>query len=67
MERTDIVETVVQQLQGVDLTAKEIAAKAGVEESWLRMFRRGKIPNPGVRQFSKVVDYLKRNGKRAKQ
>jgi hypothetical protein len=38
--------------------AAQIARSAGVPESWLRMFMRGKIPNPGVRQFSRVRAYL---------
>jgi hypothetical protein len=37
-----------------------MAKEAGVQESWLRMFMRGKIPNPGVRQFERVRAYLDR-------
>lgn len=54
----DIVDGVVARLKRVDLPAAEIARAAGVKESWLRMFMRGEIPNPGVRTFQQVVDYL---------
>jgi predicted transcriptional regulator len=58
MDDPDIVAGVVTRLQGIDRTSREIAAEIGVPESWLRMFRRGKIPNPGVRQFRKVEAYV---------
>jgi transcriptional regulator with XRE-family HTH domain len=44
----------------MDTASSEIARQAGVTESWLKMFRRGKIPNPGIRDFQRIVDYLDR-------
>ena len=60
METPDVVVDVIVRLQKLDKTSAEIAKEADVQESWLKMLRRGKIPNPGVRQFQRVVDYLDR-------
>lgn len=55
-----VVVEVVARLNKLDKTSVEIADAAGVEISWLKMLRRGKIPNPGIRQFQRVVAYLER-------
>ena len=55
---TDIVAETRASLRAAEVPASHIAREAGVRESWLRMFMRGKIPNPGIRQFSRVRDYL---------
>ena len=57
---TDVVSDVVAKLQALDKPSREIAQEADVPESWLKMFRRGAIPNPGVRQFEKVRKYVER-------
>ena len=59
-KKTDLVDGVVERLRKVDRPASAIAAEAEVPESWLRMFMRGKIANPGVRPFQRVVEYLDR-------
>ena len=58
----DMVGRVVRRLRELDQPAKDIARKAGVGESWLYMFKRGEISNPGVRQFDRVRRYLDRHG-----
>jgi hypothetical protein len=58
----DFVGVVVRRLRRLDKPVPEIAAATGVGESWLYMFRRGKIPNPGVLQFTALQQYLDRNG-----
>ena len=57
-----MVGRVVRRLRELDQPAKDIARKAGVGESWLYMFKRGEISNPGVRQFDRVRRYLDRHG-----
>lgn len=56
----DMVGRVVKKLRELDQPTNEVARKAGVAESWLYMFRRGRIPNPGVRQFDRVRRFLDR-------
>lgn len=60
MKAPDVVVEVVHRLNKLDKTSVEIARDAGVKESWLKMLRRGEIPNPGIRQFQRVVEYLDR-------
>jgi len=38
----------------------ELAREAGVKASWLHMFARGEIPNPGVQQVQRLADVLNR-------
>jgi hypothetical protein len=59
-EQLDIVSIVVGQLQALEKSTAQIAREADVPESWLKMFRRGVIPNPGVRQFEKIRQYVER-------
>lgn len=58
----DFVGVVVRRLRRLDKPVPEIAAACGVGESWLYMFRRGHIPNPGVLQFDRLRRYLDRQG-----
>lgn len=39
-------------------TLKAIAAEASVGESWLRMFMRGKIPDPGYSKVTRLLSIL---------
>jgi hypothetical protein len=57
-----MVGRVVKRLRALDHPTKVVARKTRVGESWLYMFRRGKISNPGVRQFDRVRRYLDRHG-----
>jgi predicted transcriptional regulator len=52
------VAAVIERLSKVETSSAEIARKLDVSESWLKQFRRGKIPNPGILHFRKVVAYL---------
>lgn len=54
----DPVSDVVDRLKALPKKSTVIASEAGVPLSWLHMFRRGEISNPGVRQFRKIVEYL---------
>lgn len=49
-------------LDASGMTTREIAAGSGVGESWLRMFRRGCIPNPGYNNIKLLADYFLRIG-----
>lgn len=40
-------------------TLSQIAAGAGVEAPWLRLWVSGKIPNPGIVLIQRVYDYCK--------
>lgn len=60
IEAPTVVLEVVARLNKLDKSSAEIARDAGVKESWLKMLRRGKIPNPGIRQFQRVAAYLDR-------
>lgn len=42
----------------LDLTLKDIAEGADVDESWLAKFNRKVIPSPGVNLVQKVHDFL---------
>jgi hypothetical protein len=57
---TDIVAALVERIRAIDKPVAQMAREADVPESWLKMFRRGKIPNPGVRPFERVRQYLER-------
>lgn len=54
----DRVETLRSRLQAVPAPLARIARAAGVKESWLRMFARGEIPDPGVRKVDAVERVL---------
>jgi transcriptional regulator with XRE-family HTH domain len=41
------------------LTLRDIAREADVGRSWLAMFHRGEIPNPGYAQIKKLFDFLR--------
>ncbi len=56
----DIVDEAIEALRSTGVPASQMAKDAGVQESWLRMFMRAKIPNPGVRQFELVRSYLRK-------
>jgi len=56
----NVVAELVERLKLLDKSTAEIAREADVSESWLKMLRRGKIPNPGVLQFQRVAAYLDR-------
>jgi predicted transcriptional regulator len=43
-------------------TNKEIAEGAGVGESWVKMFKRGHIPDPGYSRVKLLADYFLRTG-----
>lgn len=62
MGKKDIVAETIQLLRAAkeEIPASQIAKECDVKESWLRMFIRGEIPNPGVRQFTQVREYLER-------
>lgn len=61
--QVDIVDTVVARLHAVDMPGSEIAKAAGVKENWLRALMRGEIPNPGVRTFVQVCEFLDKHEK----
>jgi transcriptional regulator with XRE-family HTH domain len=58
----DALQYVRTCLESTPSTTKEIAEGAGVGESWLRMFRRGEIPDPGYSRVKLLADYFLRIG-----
>lgn len=47
------------------LTLAEICKELSVSESWLRLFSRGKIENPGVVTIETLNEFLKNYKKKA--
>lgn len=58
----DTLQFVRGQLDVTDRTLREIADGAGVGQSWLRMFARGEIPDPGYSKVKALADYFMRVG-----
>lgn len=58
----DALQYVQTNLQSTDKTLREIADGAGVGQSWLRMFARGEIPDPGYSKVKALSDYFMRAG-----
>lgn len=49
----------------VSLKIEKIAEDLNVSETWLRLFARGKIPNPGVMTVEALSKYLSNYNKKA--
>jgi len=58
----DSLQFVRGQLEVTPRTLREIADGAGVGQSWLRMFARGEIPDPGYSKVKALADYFMRVG-----
>lgn len=58
----DSLEFVRGQLRVTRRNLREIADGAGVGHSWLRMFARGEIPDPGYSRVKALADYFMRVG-----
>ena len=61
----DAMEFVRERLAAPDINLREVAEGAGVGHSWLRMFARGEIPDPGYSRVKALADYFLRVGKAA--
>ena len=57
------MEFVRERLAGPNINLREVAEGAGVKHSWLRMFARGEIPDPGYSRIKKLADYFLRVGR----
>jgi transcriptional regulator with XRE-family HTH domain len=60
----DAMEFVRERLATEGLNLREVADGAGVGHSWLRMFARGEIPDPGYSRIKALADYFLRVGSR---
>ena len=60
----DAMKYVRKSLQAPGINLREVADGAGVGHSWLRMFARGEIPDPGYSRVKALSDYFLRAGKR---
>jgi len=60
----DSLDFVRGQLAGTERSLREVADGAGVGQSWLRMFARGEIPDPGYSKVKALADYFLRVGGR---
>lgn len=58
----DTLQFVRGQLCATPRTMREIADGAAVGQSWLRMFARGEIPDPGYSKVKALADYFMRVG-----
>lgn len=56
----DAMEYVKQQLGRPEVNLRAVADGAGVGHSWLRMFARGQIPDPGYSRIKALSDYFLR-------
>lgn len=57
-QQVDILERVTKALADHAGPLKQLSAEADVEYSWLLMFARGEIKNPGVIQITKLAKYF---------
>lgn len=57
--QVDLLGYVRTQLDAYDGSLSELARECGVKVSWLHMFRRGQIPNPGVQQVQLLADHFR--------
>lgn len=58
----DALEFVRERLGDKGVNLREVADGAGVGHSWLRMFRRGEIPDPAYSRIKRLADYFLRVG-----
>lgn len=58
----DALQFVQACLERTRTPVREIAQSAGVGESWLGMFKRGRIPDPGYSKVKLLADYFLRVG-----
>ena len=56
----DTMEFVKLRLRDPDADLRVIAEGAGVGYSWIRMFARGRIPDPGYSRIRALNDYFLR-------
>ena len=54
----DILTKIKDYLEAHRGSWPQIAADAGVSYSWLTKLVQGQIPNPGIRDVQKVLDYI---------
>ena len=59
----DAMQYVRESLAAPEINLREVAEGAGVGHSWLRMFARGAIPDPGYSRVKALADYFLRTGK----
>ena len=57
---TSRVAPIIRSLRGVKKSLPNIAREAGVGHSWLKMFMRGEIQNPTMKNFEKITAYASR-------
>lgn len=60
--QVDLLEFVTRQVHAYDGSLTQLARDSGVKASWLAMFKRGHIPNPGVQQIQKLADHFHSSG-----
>lgn len=58
MDEMPILNKTIDLLENCDLGLPEIANMSGVQYEWLKRFRRGEIPNPGVKNIQLLHDFL---------
>lgn len=58
MEDQPILDKTHALLKKCDLELPEIANMSGVGYEWLKRFKRGEIPNPGVKHIQDLHDFL---------
>lgn len=58
--QTDLLGFVRARIGSYQGPLSELAREAGVKTSWLHMFARGEIPNPGVQQVQRLADVLQK-------
>ena len=59
----DAMEYVRECLQAPGTNLRQVAERAGVGHSWLRMFARGEIPDPGYSRIKALTEYFVREGR----
>jgi hypothetical protein len=58
MDQMPILEKTIELLDNCDLSLPELADMSGVHYEWLKRFKRGEIPNPGVKHIQRLHDFL---------
>lgn len=58
MEDQPILDKTIDLLENCDLGLPEISNMSGLGYEWLKRFKRGEIPNPGVRNIQQLHDFL---------
>jgi len=56
--KTNLLTFVLGQIRRNDVSVPNVARATGLSTQWLYMLRRGKIPNPGVKQIQTLAEYF---------